>query len=58
MVLIIGLASVLPSLVGAWLTLTQSPPVEVIESGRSIPSPVLTAPAFLEATAGERIARR
>jgi hypothetical protein len=57
MVLIIGLALLLLGLVGvaAWLTLTQSPPADVTQSDRSMPSPVLTAPAFLEATAGERI---
>ena len=57
MVLILGLALLLPSLVGVtpWLTLTESPLADVTQSGRSIPSPVLTAPAFLAANAGETI---
>ena len=55
MVLIIGLALVLLSLVGVAPWLTQSPLADVTQSDRSIPSPVLTAPTFLEATAGERI---
>jgi hypothetical protein len=55
MVLIIGLALLLLGLVGVAPWLTQSPLADVTQSDRSIPSPVLTAPAFLEATAGERI---
>ena len=51
-VALISLAFVLPSLVGVavWLNVLQPPLADM-----SLPSPVLTAPAFLEATAGESI---
>jgi hypothetical protein len=57
MISITSFALVLPSLVGVagWLTLTQSPQADVTQNGHSIPAPVLTAPAFLEATAGQGI---
>jgi hypothetical protein len=51
-VALISAALVLPSLVGlvVWLSVIHAPLAH-----RDIPSPVLTAPAFLEATAGETI---
>jgi Bacterial SH3 domain len=57
MISITSFALVLPSLVGVagWLTLTQPPQPDVAQNGHSIPAPVLTAPAFLEATAGQGI---
>jgi hypothetical protein len=52
-VAVIGLALVLPALGGAvWLGLTPS---SDMSQQSPIPSPVLTTPAFLEATAGESI---
>ena len=56
-VAIISFAVVLPSLVGVavWLSVIQSPLAHVSQKSQFIPSPVLTAPAFLEATAGESI---
>ena len=55
-VAIISFAVVLPSLVGVavWPSVIQSP-LAVSQRSQFIPSPVLTAPAFLEATAGEKI---
>ena len=49
-------AVALPSLVGVaiWPSVIQSP-LAVSQRSQFIPSPVLTAPAFLEATAGESI---
>ena len=49
-------AAALPSLVGVaiWPSVIQSP-LAVSQRSQFIPSPVLTAPAFLEATAGESI---
>jgi Bacterial SH3 domain len=56
-VAIISFAVVLPSLVGVavWLNIIQLPLADVSQKSQSIPSPVLTAPALLEATAGESI---
>ena len=53
----ISLALVLPSLVGVavWLSVLHSPLAPVSQQSQFIPSPVLTAPAFLEATAGESV---
>jgi Bacterial SH3 domain len=56
-VALISLALVLPSLVGvaSWLSVLHSPLAHVSQQSQFIPSPVLTAPAFLEATAGESV---
>jgi hypothetical protein len=56
-VALISLAVVLPSLVGVavWLDIIQLPLADVSRESQSIPSPVLTAPALLEATAGESL---
>jgi Bacterial SH3 domain len=56
-VALISFAVVLPSLVGVavWLNIIQLPLADVSQKSQLIPSPVLTAPAFLEATAGESI---
>jgi len=53
---IISFAVVLPSLAGVavWLSVITLP-LAVSQKSQFIPSPVLTAPAFLEATAGESI---
>jgi hypothetical protein len=55
-VAIISFAVTLPSLVGVavWLSLIQ-PSANESQKSQLIPSPVLTAPLFLEATAGESI---
>ena len=54
-VALISLAFVLPSL-RAWLFGSACTPLaDVSQQSQFIPSPVLTAPAFLEATAGENI---
>jgi SH3 domain-containing protein len=55
-VAIISFAIVLPSLVGVavWLSVIPSP-LDVSQKSQFIRSPVLTAPAFLEATAGDSI---
>lgn len=55
MVSIIGLSLVLPSLAGVAAWLTHSPADET-QTGRSITTPVLTAPVLLEAIAGQRSA--
>ena len=53
-VAVISLALVLPTLgVAVWLGVT--PLADMSQQSPFIPSPVLTAPAFLEATAGENI---
>ena len=53
-VAVISLALVLPTLgVAVWLGVT--PLADISQQSPFIPSPVLTAPAFLEATAGENI---
>jgi len=54
---IISFAVVLLSLVGlaVWLSVIQLPLADLSQKGQLIPSPVLTAPAFLNATAGESI---
>src|SRR5262245_37258260 len=56
MVAITSVAVALPSLVGVavWLSVIK-PSADVSQKSRLIPSPVLTAPAFLEATAGDSI---
>jgi len=56
-VALIGLALLLPSLLGVavWLGVLRSPLPHVSQQSQFVPSPVLTAPAFLEATAGESI---
>jgi hypothetical protein len=54
---LISLALVLPSLAGVavWLSVLQSPSAHVSQQSQFTPSPVLTAPAFIEATAGESV---
>ena len=54
-VAITSFAVALPSLVGVavWLSVIQ-PLADVSQKGQFMPSPVLTAPALLEATAGEK----
>jgi hypothetical protein len=54
-VALISLALVLPSLVGMAVWLSVTPLADMSQQSPFIPSPVLTAPAFLEATAGESI---
>jgi hypothetical protein len=56
-VALISLALVLPSLVGVavWLNVLHSPLARVSQQSQFIPPPVLTVPAFLEATAGESV---
>ena len=56
-VALISLALMLSSfvVVAIWLSVIHSPLAHVSQDSQSIPSPVLTAPAFLEATAGESI---
>src|SRR5687767_10906238 len=56
-VALISLALVLPSLVGVavWLSVLHSPLAHVSQQSQFIPPPVLTVPAFLEATAGESV---
>ena len=55
-VAITSFAVALPNLVGVavWLSVVQ-PSADVSQKTQLIPSPVLTAPAFLEATAGDSI---
>jgi SH3 domain-containing protein len=55
-VAITSFAVALPSLVGVavWLSVVQ-PSADVSQTNQLIPSPVLTAPALLEATAGDSI---
>jgi hypothetical protein len=56
-VALIGLAFVLPSLVGVavWLSVLHSPLANVSQQSQFMPPPVLTVPALLEATAGESV---
>jgi hypothetical protein len=56
-VALISLALVLPSFVGVavWLSVIHSPLPHVSQESQFMTSPVLTAPAVLEATAGESI---
>lgn len=54
-VALISLALVLLAGVAAWLSVNPSQMAYVSQQNQFIPSPVLTAPAFLEATAGESI---
>jgi Bacterial SH3 domain len=56
-VALISLALVLPSLVGVavWPSVLHSPLANVSQQSQFIPPPVLTVPAFLEATAGESV---
>jgi SH3 domain-containing protein len=56
-VALISLALMLPSFVGVavWLSVIHSPLAHVSQESQFMPSPVLTAPAFLDATAGESI---
>ena len=53
----ISFVLMLASLVGVavWLSVFRSPLADVSQQSQFIPSPVLTAPAFLEAIAGESI---
>ena len=54
-VALISLALVLLVGVAVWLSVLNSPLTYVSQQSQFIPSPVLTMPAFLEATAGESI---
>jgi Bacterial SH3 domain len=56
-VALISIAFLLPSLVGVavWFNVLQSPLADGSQQKQFIPSPVLTAPTFLEATAGKSI---